>query len=122
MNFLEGAIEEGAFRHPTGTLEIQAGRHHGPVTLGFRPEHATLVESARNGALPGEVYIVEPLGHETLVTVKVGTELMNVRMPASFAPPIGASCWISLEPSNVHLFNANSGEAIKAIGLSEQSP
>ena len=47
-----------------------AGRGaRGPVKLGFRPEHAELVAPGASGALNGEIYVVEPLGNETLVTV-----------------------------------------------------
>src|SRR5580765_2313449 len=77
MNILSGEIADGAFRHAAGSLPLPAVSHAGPVKLGFRPEHATLVEATASGALPGEIYVVEPLGNETLVTIKLGDALVN---------------------------------------------
>ena len=61
------------------------------VKLGFRPEHALLVEPGTHGAFDGEIYVVEPLGNETIVAVDVGGTVVNVRATADFTAAIGAA-------------------------------
>src|SRR5262244_2131289 len=46
MNILAGEIADGVFHHAAGSLALPAAAHSGPVKLGFRPEHAALVESS----------------------------------------------------------------------------
>jgi multiple sugar transport system ATP-binding protein len=83
----------------------------GPVTLGFRPEHVELAPPG-NGGFAGEVYVVEPLGNETLVAVRAGDALVNVRAGADFARPVGERCALRPAPQQVHVFDRESGEAL----------
>ena len=92
---------------------MPASGHRGAAKLGFRPEHAELVEPSSNGSLPGEVYVVEPLGNETLVTIKTDDALVNIRQPADFSIPIGAPCGVRPIARHLHLFDAQTGETLK---------
>lgn len=47
----------------------------GRVTMGIRPEH---VKIADRGELKGTVYVVEPLGAEIIITVKLGNQFLKV--------------------------------------------
>jgi len=111
MNVLQGAVDDGAFSNPSGRVPIDAP-HRGPVRLGFRAEHAELIAPGAKDALAGEIYVVEPLGNETLVTVKVDGELVNLRMPAGFGPAPGEACAVRPFPDRVHLFDVGSGDAL----------
>jgi multiple sugar transport system ATP-binding protein len=112
MNVLDGELADGAFRHASGSLPLPAAPARGPVKLGFRPEHAELVAPGSAGALAGEIYVVEPLGNETLVTVRVDDALLNVRAGAEFAPPVGEPCAVRPAAERVHVFDPQSGEAL----------
>jgi len=112
MNILSGEIADGAFRHAAGSLPLPAARHAGPVKLGFRPEHAALVEPGASGSLAGEIYVVEPLGNETLVTIRLGDALINIRQAADFSMPIGSPCGIRPAGPHLHLFDDTTGEAL----------
>jgi multiple sugar transport system ATP-binding protein len=112
MNVLDGEAADGAFRHAGGTLAGAAGPARGPVKLGFRPEHAKLVAPGATDALAGEIYVVEPLGNETLVTVRVGEQLLNVREAAEYTRPVGERCAVQPVPGRVHLFDSESGDAL----------
>ena len=120
MNVLLGELTDGRFRHPAGELPLGGRAHRGPVRLGFRPEHAELVEPGTPGALEGEIYVVEPLGNETLVTVTVAGELLNVRAPAAFAGRVGEARGVRPSPERVHLFDVDTGEARAATGAGSQ--
>jgi multiple sugar transport system ATP-binding protein len=116
MNVLEGAVVDGAFRHAGGELPLGEPANAGPVALGFRPEHAELVAPGEPGALTGEIYVVEPLGNETLVTVRVDGALLNLRMAAGFAGAAGERCGVRPHASALHLFDVTSGEALATAG------
>ncbi len=112
MNILEGAVVDGRFRHAAGEVPLVTSSHSGPVMLGFRPEHAELVAPGTPDALAGEIYVVEPLGNETLVTVRIAGELVNLRMPAGFTGAAGESSAARPLAGAVHLFDVESGEAL----------
>jgi multiple sugar transport system ATP-binding protein len=121
MNVLEGALVDGSFRHPAGVVPIADARHAGPVKLGFRAEHGELVAAGAADALTGEIYVVEPLGNETLVTVKVDGELVNLRMPAGFGGAVGEPCGVRPLAGAVHLFDVGSGEALATAGAGTEA-
>jgi multiple sugar transport system ATP-binding protein len=112
MNVLPGEVDDGVFRHAQGTVPLSGSPPRGAATLGFRPEHATFVEPGADGSLAGEVYVVEPLGNETLVAVQVGDELLNVRTAAGYDAPIGTRCGILPTPGHLHLFDPQSEASI----------
>src|SRR5229473_5271962 len=74
-------LQEDAFR------ECAAA---GVIELGVRPEDLVLASPSAEGVLPGEVYVVEPLGNETLVEVRVGESVISVRAERGWEAPIGS--------------------------------
>jgi multiple sugar transport system ATP-binding protein len=113
MNVLAGEVADGMFRRPSAKVALPAVGYRGPAKLGFRPEHAELVEASASGAFPGEIYVVEPLGNETLVTVSLGDALVNLRQPADFAMPIGTRCGVRPATRHLRLFHPETGDALK---------
>ena len=101
MNVVHGAVEDGRFRHPAGEVPLRGAGHNGPATLGFRPENATMTAPGEAGSLAGEVYVVEPLGNETLIAVTVGEEQVNLRAPAGFEPAVGERCGVRPDPDRL---------------------
>ena len=81
------------------------------ATLGIRPEDVS-IEPAGQGHLSGEVYVVEPMGREQVVDVRVGSWAMRVIAPASFGGQIGDRLDVALDVERVHLFDPDSGERI----------
>jgi multiple sugar transport system ATP-binding protein len=114
MNVLGGEVGDGAFRHPAGAVTLGRPARPGATKLGFRPEHAALVEPGAADALDGELYVVEPLGNETLAAIRLGEDLVNVRLPADFAGSAGERVGVRPERSHLHLFDPDSGDALGA--------
>ena len=112
MNVVDGAVEDGRFRHAAGEVPLHGAGHAGPAKLGFRPENATMTAPGEAGSLAGEVYVVEPLGNETLIAVTVGEEQVNLRAPAGFEPAVGERCGVRPDPSRVHLFDPETDASI----------
>src|SRR5579872_4025623 len=114
MNVLAGTVADGVFAHPAGSVPLPRAEHRGAAMLGFRPEHATLVEPGADGAFAGEIYVVEPLGNETLVAVDVGGTVVNVRAAAEYTATIGQRCSVRADARHLHLFDAETGQALGA--------
>jgi inositol-phosphate transport system ATP-binding protein len=100
MNLLEGRFENGQF--VIGALRLPApGRHPGgPGFLGIRPEDATL-----DGEVPVRVTVVEPLGREILLTLRLGDVDFKVLAAPSARPPVGAEVRLGVRPERAHLFD-----------------
>ncbi|MBS7811675.1 ABC transporter ATP-binding protein [Roseococcus pinisoli] len=75
MNLLEGRIENGAFLTPDGVswpLPAQPAPD-GPAIYGIRPEHFRLA----GDGMPARVVLVEPMGSETQVMMRIGETAVN---------------------------------------------
>lgn len=124
MNFLEASLEitEGAYFLHHGCLRVPLSpdRAHQirqvgdrKLVLGLRPEDIKVEPDQGSEA---EVYVVEPLGRETLVTIKVRETMLKALVPSEvrFHPGDRVRWHVSL--SRVYLFDSTSGEALLAAG------
>ena len=64
-----------------------------------------MVEAGTPGALPGEVYVVEPMGPETFVNLRIGDEHLSLRTGRGFSAPIGSVVGVRFEASKACFFN-----------------
>ena len=95
-------------------LRPYAGRS---LVLGIRPEHLNLSLPAPKN-LPGRVHRVEALGADTFLSVSIyeaGSEepWIQVRIEPDRAVVPGEAVWLSLMPDKLHLFDPDSGEALR---------
>ncbi len=77
----------------------------GRVALGVRPEHLTLKLRPDERSIAAEVYLIEDLGNELLVDVRVDGQQIVARLPAGPAPDLGDRVWLSFALEDVHLFD-----------------
>ncbi|TMH98112.1 MAG: ABC transporter ATP-binding protein [Betaproteobacteria bacterium] len=106
------ALDDGRTGGPSGAVirgtagpAVLPGRGAG-LTLGIRPEHIRLVDQ---GGVPAAVISAEYHGADTVVTARVGGELVLVRAPGQVALATGAQVRLGWEPDAVHLFDALNG-------------
>jgi multiple sugar transport system ATP-binding protein len=118
MNLIDCRIGDG--RADLGGVSVPLpsallGRAAGTANFkfGVRPENLTLAPTGANDiVLPAEVSLLEPLGAETLVTVKVGSSELIARCAASFKQSPGSPVQLHMNPQSLHLFDAESGNAV----------
>ncbi|GIW04275.1 MAG: hypothetical protein KatS3mg059_0895 [Thermomicrobiales bacterium] len=84
----------------------------GRVVLGVRPEHLALNLRPTDRAIAAEVYLIEDLGNELLVDVRVNGQQMVARLPAGPAPDLGDRVWLTFALEDVHLFDPATEEHI----------
>jgi multiple sugar transport system ATP-binding protein len=120
MNFIKGRLEntgEGlSFLADDRRLSLSgypfaaapsAGQE---VVLGVRPEH---LEIASNGIWPGfTVDIVEPMGADTVIWCSDPVGSVQVRTTGSRKAAPGDSLTLHVDPTQVSLFAADSGERL----------
>jgi ABC-type sugar transport system ATPase subunit len=81
-----------------------------PVLVGVRPEH---LEPDSDGEIRQKVQIVEWLGHECLVTGRIGTENVIVRLIGMAPHQPGSELRLRVDPANVHLFDPDTNERLE---------
>jgi multiple sugar transport system ATP-binding protein len=121
MNLLEGTVSNGRFQRDQGSIPIKNDAAAERV-LGFRPEHAEITMRGAPDSFAGEIYVVEPLGSETLVSVNVGADRVNVRVWAGFQGQIGDQCGVRPEAGRTVLFSKDTGNLVRgtADGSSQE--
>lgn len=82
------------------------------LVLGIRPEWITLDFKRKEKAVPGEIYVIEPLGASKIVDVRIGKDIVKARTRADFEGKVGDKVWIGFNEKKVHFFDKETGNAI----------
>ena len=83
------------------------------TVVGVRPEDVEVGGGhAPEGAVPGRVYAVEPMGAETWVTVEARGERVIGRARGEIETRSGAQVWLQFDRGRVHRFDARTGRRI----------
>jgi ABC-type sugar transport system ATPase subunit len=123
MNFFKGEIfknnSEHIFKHNSFHVKLtKALINHlkdsfegKSVILGARPQHISLFETPKDGALKGNIYAVERLGKETVVIVQYKGEY---KIKAIVTPPfnLGMGDKVNVLPQaeHIYLFDSNTNK------------
>lgn len=95
-------------------LRFQIGSAPGDeYILGVRPEDLAVSLESRPDGIPAEIYAIEPMGNEALVAVDAGDARLIARAAPTFQAPIGTRCWLTFEPSAIHLFHSASQKRVE---------
>ena len=83
------------------------------VELGIRPENLALAASRPDWpAVDCEVELVEPLGAENLLTLRLGAQEVKARVAPDVRPAIGEHIHFALDPARLHLFDVKTGAVL----------
>ena len=98
-----------------------AGLEDRDVIVGIRAEQIVLAPIEPNGlpTIRAEVQVIEPTGPDTLVFVNLNGSKVCCRMAPDDAPQVGQSLNLQFDPAKVLLFDANTGERLGAMSLSQ---
>jgi multiple sugar transport system ATP-binding protein len=114
MNLIEGTVSAGRFTSEVGEFSLdgyafRTGTEVGPAAFGIRAEHIASGETARSMPVRIEtrVDLVEPLGSDTLVRVRVGSTTFWVRMDGQARVRAGDGLPIGFSPERAHVFDRN---------------
>jgi multiple sugar transport system ATP-binding protein len=96
------------FPFPAALLD----RVGGGVKLGIRPEGVLVERERRDGYLPVEAHIIEPLGSHDIVDLRVGGELLRARTASGYVDGPGTRVWARIDPAQAHFFDVDSGASL----------
>jgi multiple sugar transport system ATP-binding protein len=109
MNVFEGVYSNGMVQalgaYWPCTVKAQEGQR---VAYGIRPEHLALKE----GGITAQIEVVEPMGAETEILVKVGGQNLTMMTHGRASVGPGERVFLAPQPAQVHLFDAESGRRI----------
>lgn len=119
MNFIDVEVcQEGAtalIKGKSSNMIIRSDRLlHLPkaaVLMGIRPEHIVLVPPGEGDAV-AEVYVVEPMGREVLVNLKLDSTFLRATLPAPFDGGAGDSVGVKFDRDKLLLFDPDTGERL----------
>ncbi len=110
MNFMEVEVtrENGTYRArregvdvivPPDRAEKVVGRGH--VIMGFRPEDITIADEG----IKGEAYVVEPLGRDDLLDVRIGEAGVHVLADPTLGIRMGQNVSLEFHTQNVQFLD-----------------
>ncbi|NUO49445.1 MAG: ATP-binding cassette domain-containing protein, partial [Polyangiaceae bacterium] len=97
INFLPSAMASSL---------LDAGKGH---VVGVRPEDVKVTEQSATNAQPAKVWVVEPTGPETWVTLEIDGARIVGRAPASFALRPGSEAFFEIDEEKLHVFDDKTG-------------
>jgi multiple sugar transport system ATP-binding protein len=111
MNVLRATVDDAGVHVGGATLPIDAERRGackaaGVAEIGIRPEDIHLAEPDVAGALGGEIYVVEPMGNETFVDVRIGGERLTLRAGRGFRAAIGSAVGVTFDTADACFFDS----------------
>ena len=112
MNLIEGECAGGVFAHAGGRIAGLPSFKAGRIVLGQRPEDLRL---AATGDLEGEVFSSELLGDSALVGVRVGGDIINVKVGPSEGRALGERVGLRFDAAKLHAFDAATGERLPEL-------
>jgi len=124
MNLIEASIvwENSHATLDTGILRIKLPKsisqmlaklgNKTEVILGIRPEHIMISKEYIPAGHVVEVYVVEPLGSETIVNIKHGDKIIKAKYLGYFSADPGEKIYMGVQVEYIHIFSKETGSAI----------
>jgi multiple sugar transport system ATP-binding protein len=91
---------------------VKDGAASSELIIGVRPEDINVQTTNGKETIEAEVYVVEPLGSENVVDVKIGSSLVKALAPPSLALDIGQKVYLELNKDKTHVFDKKTGKTI----------
>ncbi len=89
------------------------------LTLGIRPEHIRLTDSDAQNAIETTVEVVEPMGEVTYAYFQIGDQTYTASIEGERRIQSGEEVHVVFPEPKIHIFDGETGEAIKNSELGE---
>jgi len=87
-----------------------------PIGVGIRAENMETLRQPARDALEVEVLVVEPLGSQNLLTVKIGEDVVKVSTHPAFEVTPGMHVWLRFPSEKIRWVDRDSGQMLYASG------
>ena len=78
-------------------------------------------DSCSPSTLKGEVYVIEPMGNETLVVIRLGEEKVSARARRGFRASVGSTIGVSFDPADACFFDASGSTVVHRDAKREET-
>ncbi|HTF88700.1 MAG TPA: sn-glycerol-3-phosphate ABC transporter ATP-binding protein UgpC [Planctomycetota bacterium] len=118
MNFFSATVNDGRLDASSFSLPLPPARrvvNAQKVLVGVRPESILPGTATGRGStvhMQGVVDIVEPVGHEAIVHVRVGDDLLVAAFDSHSMPKAGQTIDVLIELDSMHLFDASTEQRL----------
>ena len=123
MNFVRGQVQRAGGGHTvkigdftlTAPPELQSalGAYDGKqIFVGIRAELMEVSREAQPDALPVTVEVIEPLGSQNLLTIRIGSDVLKVSTHPDFTVGMGEQVWLRFPAAKIRWMDADTGRAI----------
>ena len=123
MNFMQGQVqrENGHVRVRVGDFDLSPAESMqpllrsydgSPILMGIRAENMETLSKPAKEALQVEVLVVEPLGSQNLLTVKIGDDLVKVSTHPTFRVEPGMRVWLRFPAEKIRWVDRDNGKVL----------
>jgi multiple sugar transport system ATP-binding protein len=123
MNFMQGQVQRdngnvqvliGDFKlEPTDPMQPLLHSYEGqPVVIGIRAENMETLSEPAADALKVRVLVVEPLGSQNLLTVKIGEDTVKVSTHPTFDVAPNSDVWLRFPSDKIRWIDRDSGRVL----------
>ena len=114
INLLDTNRENGSLQVKGAAIQLEPGPEVGQLPasclLGIRPED---IQPSADGEFSGEIALIEPLGVETIIHIKVGDQTLLCTEPGISGWRIGEPIQFHIVRDRLHYFDSD-GVRVKA--------
>ncbi len=121
MNLLEGDFESKKslfvaesleYKLPSDVAGIMKEKSLSKIILGIRPEDVNVSDSKEKRSMKMEVYMIEPLGRELLLSLKAENQIIKAIAPPEIKLEIEGDAWMYFDVDKLHIFDSETQERI----------
>ena len=110
-----------ALGHALGQAMQRAGTAE--WDLGLRPSAIRLEPTqADSSSLPAKVFVSEPLGRDTIIETRVGTQPITVKVSGLMALEPDTPVWLEIDGDQLHAFDRGTGERLRVDATPRPMP
>jgi multiple sugar transport system ATP-binding protein len=101
INFFDGELSKGNLKFLNTAVDLGIDEQYsGQVAVGLRPEDISIAKSG----IPSKVMVVEPLGHEYIITLKSESVSYKARIFGNLSVSMGEDIYVSFDPGKLLIF------------------
>ena len=82
------------------------------VTAGIRAENMEALSTPADDALQVKVIVIEPLGSQNLLTLRVGEDIIKLSTHPDFQTGAGQDIWVRFPSSKIRWFDRDTGDSL----------
>jgi len=124
MNFMECTTieKDGQFLLDAGEFQldvtdfkdiIKKNATSSELVLGIRPDNVIVSKERKEGLVTkATVYVVEPLGSETIIDLAIGDNIIKARTLEAVDLKMGDEVWVGFDMERLHIFDKKTEKAI----------